>query len=156
MNMPRSNAPKRAMIFAAGRGTRLRPLTDKLAKPLVEVAGRTILDRILDRCASAGVEQAVVNTHYLADQVAAHVAKRKKPAIVISREDELLETGGGVAWLGVLCDAYGSPGGNYSYGYSGTLDGNFNWDGNQASDPAAVVIIGSSRGIVEAPSSTAL
>lgn len=96
MNMPRSNAPKRAMIFAAGRGTRLRPLTDKLAKPLVEVAGRTILDRILDRCASAGVEQAVVNTHYLADQVAAHVAKRKKPAIVISREDELLETGGGV------------------------------------------------------------
>ncbi|HLF57178.1 MAG TPA: M12 family metallo-peptidase, partial [Thermoanaerobaculia bacterium] len=50
-----------------------------------------------------------------------------------------METGGGVAWLGVLCDAYGSPGGNYSYGYSGTLDGNFNWDGNQASDPAAVV-----------------
>jgi len=50
-----------------------------------------------------------------------------------------METGGGVAWVGVLCDAYGSPGGNYSYGYSGTLDGNFNWDGNQAHNPSSVV-----------------
>ena len=49
------------------------------------------------------------------------------------------ETGGGVAYVGVLCDAFGSPGGNLSYGYSGTLDGNFSWDGNQANDPANVV-----------------
>jgi len=90
------NAPDHAMIFAAGRGTRLRPITDTLPKPLVEVAGKPILDRILDRCEAAGVATIVVNTHYLADQVAAHVAKRKKPRIVISREDELLETGGGV------------------------------------------------------------
>jgi hypothetical protein len=50
-----------------------------------------------------------------------------------------MSTGGGVAWVGVLCDAYQSPGNNYSYGYSGTLDGNFNWDGNQAHNPSSVV-----------------
>jgi MurNAc alpha-1-phosphate uridylyltransferase len=89
-------APTHAMIFAAGLGLRMRPLTDRQPKPLLKIAGRTILDRILDSCEAAGVATAVVNTHYLAEQVEAHLAKRKKPAVVISREDELLETGGGV------------------------------------------------------------
>jgi len=91
-----SSAPRHAMIFAAGLGTRMRPITDKLPKPLVEVAGRSILDRILDRCEAAGVTEAVVNTHHLADMVAARMEKREKPAIVVSREEILLETGGGV------------------------------------------------------------
>lgn len=88
--------PQSAMIFAAGLGTRMRPLTNTLPKPLVEVAGRTILDRILDRVDAAGVAKAVVNTHHLAEKVESHLKKRTSPAIVISRETELLETGGGV------------------------------------------------------------
>lgn len=86
----------RAMVFAAGLGTRLRPVTDSTPKPLVEIVGRTILDRILDRCEAAGVAEAIVNTHYLAEKVEAHVAKRIRPRIRISHEDTLLETGGGV------------------------------------------------------------
>jgi MurNAc alpha-1-phosphate uridylyltransferase len=90
------NAPRHAMIFAAGFGLRLRPLTDKIPKPLIEVAGCTILDRILDRCQAAGAVKAVVNTHHLAEKVAAHLARRRDPEIVLSHEDALLETGGGV------------------------------------------------------------
>jgi len=88
--------PKTAMVFAAGLGKRLRPLTDTTPKPLLNVAGRTILDRILDRMVAAGIRKAVVNTHYLADQVEAQLAHRDKPEIVVSREPSLLETGGGV------------------------------------------------------------
>lgn len=88
--------PKTAMVFAAGLGKRLRPLTETTPKPLLEVAGRTILDRVLDRVAAAAIAKAVVNTHYLSDRIAAHLATRDKPEIVISYEPELLETGGGV------------------------------------------------------------
>ena len=90
-------ALRKAMVFAAGLGTRMRPLTDNLPKPLLEVAGRTILERILDRLEKAGVEEAVVNTHYFADQVEAKLARRRRPKILLSHEDDLLETGGGVA-----------------------------------------------------------
>lgn len=88
---------ERAMVLAAGRGVRLRPLTDHLPKPLVPVGGVAMLDRALDALTRAGVSQAVVNVHHLAPQIEARLAKRKQPAIRISREDELLETGGGIA-----------------------------------------------------------
>jgi MurNAc alpha-1-phosphate uridylyltransferase len=88
--------PKSAMVLAAGLGTRLRPLTEHLPKPLVEVAGRTLLDHALDRLALAGVERVVVNAHYRAAMIAAHLARRDHPRIAISEEAELLDTGGGV------------------------------------------------------------
>lgn len=86
-----------AMVLAAGRGVRLRPLTDHTPKPLVPVGGIAMLDRALDALAKAGVSQAVVNVHHLAAQIEARLAVREKPAIRISREKELLETGGGIA-----------------------------------------------------------
>ena len=89
--------PKSAMVLAAGLGTRMRPLTDTMPKPLVPVAGKPLLDHVLDRLADTGVERAVVNVHYLADQIIQHVAARKRPKIVISDERGfLLDTGGGV------------------------------------------------------------
>lgn len=91
-----STKPSRAMVLAAGLGLRMRPITEKLPKPLVDVGGRTLLDRALDHLEAVGVEQAVVNTHYLPEMIEKHLSARKRPAIAISREDELLETGGGV------------------------------------------------------------
>ncbi|WP_374443695.1 nucleotidyltransferase family protein [Stella sp.] len=85
------------MVLAAGLGTRLRPLTDSLPKPLVTVGGETLIDRILDRMAEAGVEEVVVNLHHKADQLSGHLARRTRPRILESREEALLETGGGVA-----------------------------------------------------------
>ena len=85
------------MVLAAGLGERMRPLTDRMPKPLVPVAGRPLIDHVLDRLAAAGVERAVVNVHYLADQIERHLKSRTAPAIVISDErDKLLDTGGGV------------------------------------------------------------
>jgi MurNAc alpha-1-phosphate uridylyltransferase len=90
--------PKRAMILAAGLGKRMRPITVTTPKPLVEVGGRALIDRVLDRLERAGVDEVVVNVHYLADLVGVHVARRSQPAIVISDErDRLLDTGGGIA-----------------------------------------------------------
>ena len=89
--------PRTAMVLAAGRGERMRPITDKIPKPLVKVAGKPLLDHVLDRLGDAGVERAVVNVHYLADQIEWHLKGRKKPQIVISDERAmLLDTGGGV------------------------------------------------------------
>ena len=86
------------MVFAAGLGTRMRPLTLTRPKPLIEVAGRALIDHCLDRFADNGVETAVVNVHYLPDQIEAHLAARTKPRIVISDEREkLLDQGGGIA-----------------------------------------------------------
>ena len=85
------------MVLAAGLGTRMRPLTDVMPKPLVKVAGRALIDHVLDRLAEVGVEQAVVNVHYFADQIQQHLSQRKSPKIVISDERGLLlGTGGGV------------------------------------------------------------
>ena len=87
-----------AMVLAAGLGTRMRPLTADRPKPLVELAGRTLLDRVLDKLFEARISQAVVNVHYCADQVEQALAERTTPKIVISNErEELLDTGGGVA-----------------------------------------------------------
>ncbi len=89
--------PETAMILAAGLGKRMRPITDQMPKPLVRVFGRSLLDYSLDAVARAGVKRAVVNVHYLADQIEAHVAARDTPSIVISDEREaLLDSGGGV------------------------------------------------------------
>ena len=90
-------APRTAMVLAAGFGERMRPLTDHMPKPLVPVAGRPLIDHVLDRLAAAGIERAVVNVHYLADQIERHLKSRTAPTIVISDErDKLLDTGGGV------------------------------------------------------------
>jgi MurNAc alpha-1-phosphate uridylyltransferase len=90
--------PKRAMILAAGLGKRMRPLTVTTPKPLIEVNGRALIDYGLDRLERAGVEETVVNVHYLADQLEQHLARRRRsPAIAISDERErLLDTGGGI------------------------------------------------------------
>jgi len=86
-----------AMLLAAGLGTRMKPLTDNLPKPLIEVGGRTLVDRVLDKLVAQGVTRAVVNVHYLADMMIAHLRARKDIEIVISDERAvLLETGGGV------------------------------------------------------------
>ena len=89
--------PQKAMVLAAGFGERMRPLTDTKPKPLVSVSGRALLDHVLDKLAQAGVGTAVVNVHYLANQIEKHIVDRKAPRIVISDErDQLLDTGGGV------------------------------------------------------------
>jgi MurNAc alpha-1-phosphate uridylyltransferase len=85
----------RAMVLAAGLGLRMRPITLTTPKPLVEVAGRSMLDRALDHLAGAGVAELVVNTHWLAERIRDHLAGR--PGVALSHEDVLLETGGGVA-----------------------------------------------------------
>ena len=92
------NMPHTAMVLAAGMGTRMRPLTDATAKPLLEVAGRSLMDRLLDNLVGAGVARAVINVHWCADLVEAHLAKRADIEIIISDEREkVLETGGGLA-----------------------------------------------------------
>jgi MurNAc alpha-1-phosphate uridylyltransferase len=89
--------PRRAMVLAAGFGVRMKPLTDRIPKPLVKVGGKALIDHVLDRLTDAGVEQAVVNVHYLADVLTRHLGSRRLPEIVFSDErEQLLETGGGV------------------------------------------------------------
>ncbi len=86
-----------AMILAAGLGTRMRPLTDTIPKPLVALNGRALIDHVLDRLAASGIKRAVVNVHHHADKLEAHLKTRKTPEIAISDErGVLLDTGGGV------------------------------------------------------------
>ena len=104
---PQVEVPRVAMVMAAGLGKRMRPLTATRPKPLVEVAGRALIDHTLDRLEAAGVEKAVVNVHYLADALEAHLRKRKG-GLEFSISDErdlLLETGGGLAHALPLIDA---------------------------------------------------
>lgn len=95
---PDVEVPDTAMVMAAGLGKRMRPLTATRPKPLVTVAGRTLLDRTLDHLRDAGIKRAIVNVHYLADAIEAHLkARDQRLEIHISDEREaLLETGGGV------------------------------------------------------------
>ena len=99
--------PVKAMVLAAGLGLRMRPLTERMPKPLVQVAGRSLLDHVLDKLRHAGVNEAIVNVHYLPDQIIDHVAGRTKPRVTISDErDQVLGTGGGIVKaLPLLCEA---------------------------------------------------
>lgn len=93
-----SERPTTAMILAAGKGERLRPLTETTPKALLRLAGRPLIDHVVERLLEAGVEKAVVNLHHLGEQVAAHLDKRKDIEIAYSDErKELLGTGGGIA-----------------------------------------------------------
>ena len=86
-----------AMILGAGLGTRMRPLTDMVPKPLVRLHGRAMIDHALDRLEAAGIRRVIVNVHYLADQLEAHLKGRASPQIVISDErGQRLVSGGGV------------------------------------------------------------
>jgi MurNAc alpha-1-phosphate uridylyltransferase len=85
-----------AMILAAGLGTRMRPMTLTKPKPLQMIGDRTMLDHALDKLVAAGIKRAVVNSFYLAEQIEAHLKLRRDIEIIISREDELLDTGGGI------------------------------------------------------------
>jgi N-acetyl-alpha-D-muramate 1-phosphate uridylyltransferase len=102
-----SDVPKTAMVLAAGLGKRMRPLTASRPKPLIEVAGRALLDHLLERLNAAGVGKVVVNVHYLADAVEAHLAKNSH-GLQVSISDErplLLETGGGMVKAASLIEA---------------------------------------------------
>ncbi len=98
--MPANDGAKldTAMVLAAGFGTRMKPLTDHMPKPLVPLGGRPLLDHVLDRLAAAGIARVAVNVHHFADQIESHLKGRAEPRVVISDErDAILETGGGVA-----------------------------------------------------------
>lgn len=91
-----SHKPDKAFILAAGKGTRLRPYTDTLPKPMVEVAGKSIIRRTIEKLGQAGVSTVVVNLHHLAEVLEDHLKGMSTPAIVLSPESDLLETGGGI------------------------------------------------------------
>jgi MurNAc alpha-1-phosphate uridylyltransferase len=91
------SAPETAMVLAAGLGTRMRPITDRLPKPLVAVGGRPLIDHVLDRLVAAGVRRVVVNLHYKGEMIEDHLARRRDVEVKYSREPTLLDTGGGVA-----------------------------------------------------------
>ena len=89
--------PPKAVVLAAGLGLRMRPLTERMPKPLVQVAGQTLLDHVLNKLGDVGVSEAIVNVHYLPDQIIDHVAGRAKPCVIISDErNQVLGTGGGI------------------------------------------------------------
>jgi MurNAc alpha-1-phosphate uridylyltransferase len=102
-----AEVPRTAMVMAAGLGKRMRPLTATKPKPLIEVVGKPLLDHVLEKLRAAGVAKVVVNVHYLADAVEAHLASRAHGLdVVISDERKLLmETGGGMAQAEALIDS---------------------------------------------------
>ncbi len=89
--------PDHAFILAAGKGTRLRPYTDTMPKPMVAVDGQALIDHALDHLAGAGVRHVTINTHYMADKLENHLSQRlAPPTLMFSREETLLDTGGGI------------------------------------------------------------
>jgi len=91
-----THRPDHAFILAAGMGARLRPYTDSMPKPMVSVGGRPLIDRTIDRLVEAGVTHITVNTHYMADILESHLKQRDDVEIMFSREEKLLDTGGGI------------------------------------------------------------
>ncbi len=118
--MSRRYRPEAAMVYAAGLGTRMRPLTNSRPKALLKADGRTLVDRAIDRAVAAGVQRVVVNCHHYADQMRGHLGGRKDVDIRISEESELLETGGGAQaalpmlgeqpFLAINCDSLWADG----------------------------------------------
>ena len=96
LNKPSGCSPDHAIVLSAGKGLRMRPITDSTPKPMIQVGGRTLLDRSLDRLEDSHVKKVVVNLHHLGEQIERHLGSRETPDIIFSHEDELLETGGGV------------------------------------------------------------
>jgi len=92
----RNNMPESAMIFAAGLGMRMRPLTETTPKPMIKVLGKPLIDYKIDKLVEAGVKNLVVNTHHLAEKIQKHLSERSDIEIFISHEETRLETGGGV------------------------------------------------------------
>lgn len=93
---PPAGMPKTAMVLTAGLGTRMRPLTETMPKPLVAVHGKPMLDHVLDRLVAAGVTRVVMNLHHLGQMIRDHMARRQDLEVVFTEEATLLETGGGV------------------------------------------------------------
>lgn len=91
-----TDTPDKAFILAAGKGTRLRPYTDQMPKPMVEIAGKSIIKRALEKLDDEGVKEVVVNLSHLAPVLEEHLASVSAPRIIFSHEEELLETGGGI------------------------------------------------------------
>src|SRR6202142_1880329 len=87
---------KKAMVLAAGYGTRLKPLTDRMPKPLVPVAGKPMIEYSLEKLRAYGIEEVIINVSHLKDQLTAYVSKLSGLTIKISEESEPLETGGGL------------------------------------------------------------
>lgn len=104
---PVAAVPGTAMVMAAGLGKRMRPLTATRPKPLIEVAGRALIDHVLDRLKAAGVARAVINVHYLAGALEAHLKNRTEGIEIIMSDErkQLLETGGGLKHALPLIDA---------------------------------------------------
>jgi len=96
MTVDKKAPPQKAMLLAAGLGTRMGSITEDRPKPLIEVDGRALIDHALDRLEGIGVGEVVINTHYLAEQLEGHLTGRKTPKIEFSREADLLNTGGGI------------------------------------------------------------
>ncbi len=89
--------PHKAFILAAGMGTRMRPLTDTIPKPMVEVAGHSLIERTLNHLAGAGITDVTINLHYLGEKLEEHLEGHDDVRIRLSHEEELLDTGGGIA-----------------------------------------------------------
>lgn len=87
---------KRGFVLAAGKGERMRPLTETCPKPLIPVGGRTMLDRALDALQASGVEEVVINTHHLGQMIVDHLKNYRAMKVIFSPEEKLLETGGGI------------------------------------------------------------
>ena len=106
VNNPSGCEPTRAIVLSAGKGLRMRPITNSTPKPMIQVGGQTLLDRAIDRLEESDIKKVVVNLHHLGDKIERHLIKRKSPKIEFSYEEELLETGGGIVKaLSLLGDA---------------------------------------------------
>lgn len=93
------NKITQAFIFAAGRGERMRPVTDTIPKPLVKIKKKAILDYAIEKLDQvSSIKKIIVNGFYLADQIESHLKKLNNPKIVFSREEEKIETGGGLVF----------------------------------------------------------
>ncbi|PZQ48637.1 MAG: nucleotidyltransferase family protein [Micavibrio aeruginosavorus] len=91
-----SSKPQKAFILAAGKGTRLRPYTDAMPKPMVAIAGRSIIRRTIEKLSDVGVKEIVINLHHLGDVLKQHLQDISQPRLILSEEQDLLETGGGI------------------------------------------------------------